>query len=400
MIQNSIVYRNSNKYNQLSISKAEGALIWDKDGKEFIDFTSGWNITNLGWNHPEVNDAVAAQTQKNVHGLLWGSDPVQEEYAAKLLSALPHGFDACVKATGGTEAIEEAVKIARAATGRGKIVGFRNTYHGQLFASLALGSSPERLERIAPVVPEIVQIDFPSESAGEENFGRFLAQLEEVLSSRSVAALFTEPGIITGWGSMLIAYPGFLKATRVLTQKYGTLLVIDEVGTGFSRTGKLFAIEHEGVVPDMIVLAKAISNGAAAIGTVVGRSEIFNPTLSYTQLISTFGWTPIACAAALKTLEIHQRDKMYENAEQKGDYTMNRLREHLGVSIVDVRGKGMEIGIQFKDAEMCRKVVDRAFGKGLHLVVGSDEVMQIMPPLTISQELLDKGLDILMGSME
>ena len=177
MIENSIVYRNSNKYNHFALSKAKGALIWDKNGKEYIDFTSGWNVTNLGWNHPEVNEAIAAQTWKNVHGLLWGSDPIQEEYAAKLLAALPDGFDACVKATGGTEAIEEAVKIARAATGRKKIIGFRDTYHGQLFASLALGSSPERVEKIGPVLPEVLHLDFPSESAGAQNFKEILVQL-------------------------------------------------------------------------------------------------------------------------------------------------------------------------------------------------------------------------------
>lgn len=380
MIENSIVYRNSTKYNHLAISKAEGALIWDANGKEYIDFTSGWNVTNLGWNHREVNEAVAAQTRKNVHGLLWGSDPVQEEYALKLLAALPDGFDACVKATGGTEAIEEAVKIARAATGRSKIIGFRDTYHGQLFASLALGSAPERLEKIGPIVPEIIQVDFPSESLGEEHFKEFLGTLEETLSGRSVAAIFAEPGIITGWGSMRIAYPGFLKAVRELTRKYGTFLVVDEVGTGFSRTGKLFAIEHESVVPDMIVFAKAMSNGASAIGTVVGKSEIFDPTLSYTQLISTFGWTPVACAAALKTLEIHQRDKVWLEAERKGKYMMEQLRPFVGDVLTDVRGIGLEIGIEFKNAETCRRVVDAAFEKGLHCVVGSEEVMQLMPP--------------------
>lgn len=400
MIENSIVYRNLKKYNYFAMSRAEGSLLWDKNGKEYIDFTSGWNVTNLGWNHPEVNEAMAAQSRKNVQGLLWGSDPIQEEYAEKLTAALPKELDACVKATGGTEAIEEAMKIARAATGRKKIIGFINTYHGQLFGSLALGSSAERVEKIGPVVPEIIHMDFPQESAGEKSFQKFLNSLEEILSKRDIAGLFTEPGIITGWGSMLIAYPGFLKAVRELTKKYGTLLIVDEVGTGFSRTGKLFAIEHENVVPDMIVFAKAISNGGAAIGTVVGRSEIFEPTLAHTNLISTFGWTPIACAAAVKTLEIHQREKLWEQAEKKGARILQKLNKYIGNSIVEIRRKGLEIGIQFKNSDACRKIVDAAFDQGLHVIVGSDEVMQLMPPLNIPEKLLDTGLEILCSQIE
>ncbi|MFZ2970392.1 MAG: aminotransferase class III-fold pyridoxal phosphate-dependent enzyme [Minisyncoccia bacterium] len=156
MIENSIVYRNLKKYNFFRISKAEGSLIWDMDSNKYIDLTSGWNVTNLGWNNPEVNEAISKQTKKNVQGLLWGSDPIQEEYAHKLTSALPKKLDACAKATGGTEAIEEAMKIARAVTGRKKIIGFKGSYHGQSFASLALGYSPAMVERISPMVPEII----------------------------------------------------------------------------------------------------------------------------------------------------------------------------------------------------------------------------------------------------
>jgi 4-aminobutyrate aminotransferase-like enzyme len=400
MIENSIVYRDLKKYNFFRISKAEGALIWDRDGKEYIDFTSGWNVTNLGWNNPEVNEAVIRQAKKNVQNLLWGSDPIQEEYAAKLTSALPKKFNACVKATGGTEAIEESIKIARAATGRKKIIGFKKSYHGQLFASLALGNSPEMVERIAPLVPDFIQLEFPVESAGEENFKNFLTILEDILSKRGVAALVTEPGIITGWGSTLIAYPGFLTEINKITRKYGTLLIIDEVGTGFSRTGKLFGIEHENVVPDMIVFAKGISNGAVAIGAVVGSSEIFQSTFPYINLISTFGWTPIACAAALKTLEIHQREKIWEQAETKGKYIMEKLKKLVGGPITGLVGKGMIIGIRLKNATMARKAIDLAFERGLHIVIGSENNLQLMPPLTIPQDLLEEGLEILISTLK
>jgi 4-aminobutyrate aminotransferase-like enzyme len=397
MIENSIVYRNLKKYNFFRMSKAEGALVYDNEGKEYIDFTSAWNVTNLGWNNPEIKEAVIKQAEKNAQGLLWGSDPIQEAYAEKLTSVLPKGLDACAKATGGTEAIEESIKVARAATGRRKIIGFKNSYHGQLFASMALGYSAAAVEKIAPLVPEFIQIVFPTESYGADNFKN---ELEEILSKKDVAAIVTEPGIITGWGSTLIAFPGFLKIVRELTEKYGTLLIVDEVGTGFARTGKLFGIEHENIIPDMIVFAKAISNGAAAIGTVVGKSDIFKATFPYINLISTFGWTPIACAAALKTLEIHLRDKTWEQAEAKGKYMIEKLQPLVGNSIIKLRGLGMEIGVGLKDSETARRTIDEAYKNGLHIVIGSENNLQIMPPLTISQKLLEDGLNILIKVIE
>lgn len=400
MIENSIVYRHfKGKYEYFPLSKAEGSLIWDRDGKRYIDFTSGWNVTNLGWNHPEINQAVADQTKKNVHGLLWGSDPIQEEYAAALTAALPKELDACVKETGGTESIEVAIKVARAFTNRKKIIGFSGLYHGQLFASLALAYSPENLEKLSPLVPEITPISFPHEDIGPEGFDKFLTEFEALLANEDVAAVVTEPGIITGAGSTLIAYPGFLTKVRELTQKYGTLLIVDEVGSGFSRTGRLFGIEHENVVPDMIAFAKGISNGAAAIATVVGKSKIFEPAFTDAVLISTFGWTPVACAAALKTLQIHQRDKTWEVAEQKGAYMVEKLSAFIGENVLGVRGKGMEIGIRCKDAETAERIQKAAFADGLHLVVGSKHNIQLMPPITIPQELLDEGLDILISKL-
>jgi putrescine aminotransferase len=397
MIENSIVYRDfKGKYEYFPLSKAEGSLIWNREGKRYIDFTSGWNVTNLGWNNPEINEALIEQARKNVQGLLWGSDPIQEEYATALTSALPKELNACVKETGGTESIEVAIKIARTYTNRKKIIGFNEHYHGQLFASLALGVSEQSREKLAPLVPEIFPFMFPHEGIGQEGFKKFLIEFENLLSKKDVAAVVTEPGIITGWGSTLIAYPGFLTKLRELTKKYGTLLIVDEVGTGFSRTGKLFGIEHENVIPDIVVLAKGISNGAAAIGTAVGRSEIFEAAFTDAVLISTFGWTPVACAVALKTLQINQRDKIWEMAEKKGQYIMDKLRTGLGEKVIGVRGKGLEIGIQFKDSETCKQVQQLSFADGLHVVVGCDNNMQIMPPLTISQELIDEGLDILM----
>jgi len=243
-------------------------------------------------------------------------------------------------------------------------------------------------------------IPFPHEDIGEEGFENFLKEFELLLSKEDVAAVLTEPGIVTGGGSTLLAYPNFLTKVREITQKYGTLLIIDEVGTGFSRTGKLFAIEHENVVPDMIVLAKGISNGAAPIGTVVGKSKIFEPAFSDAWLISTFGWSPLTCAAALKTLQIHQRDRVWEMAETKGKYIAEKLTPFIGEKLLKIRGQGMEIGLRCKDFETAQQIQKATFSDGLNIVVGSLNNIQLMPPLTISNELLDEGLEILIKHLK
>ncbi len=401
MIENSIVYRDfKGKYEYLPLSKAAGSLIWNRDGKRFIDFSSAWNVTNLGWNHPEINEAIIEQVNKNVQSLLWGSDPIQEEYAKALTASLPDELDACIKETSGTESKEAAIKVARVYTGRSKIIGFDSHYHGQLFAALAIGYPKGSHPKLEPLVPEISPISFPHNKISETEWNKFLLDLEDSLSKKDIAAIVTEPGIITGWGSTLIAYPGFLTKLRELTLKYGTLLIVDEVGTGFSRTGKLFGIQHENIVPDMLVLAKGISNGASAIGAVVGKSEIFEKAFSESVLVSTFGWTPLACAASLKVLQIHLRDKTWEMAESKGNYIKEKLKTYLGDILVEVRGMGLEIGLQFKDAETCSRIQKACFADGLHVIVGSKDNMQIMPPLNIPQELLDEGLDILIRNLK
>lgn len=399
MLKNHIIYNDYLDF-RCKVSKAEGSYIYDENGKRYIDFTSGWNVTNLGWNHPEINEALRKQSEKNTFAPMWAADPAQEEYAAKLTAALPKELNACVRGVTGTEAVEVAVKIARAFTGRKKVIGFADTYHGQLFAAMALGFRPNLARNIAPLVPEIIQLEYPRDGKGLDEL---LAQLEGLLIKEDVAALVTEPGIVTGWGSVHLLPEGYLKVVRELTARHGTLLVLDEVGTGFSRTGKLFALEHEQVVPDLVALAKGIANGTAAIGATIGKSEIIEPTISIANLTSTFGWMPVACAVAVKTLEIHQRDRVWELSEKNGDYLRNELMRGLNSAplVKDIRGKGMEIGLEITPSpEKYKKILDLAFEKGLHLVGDTESLIQIMPPLTTSKEVLDEGIEILIESIK
>lgn len=166
------------------------------------------------------------------------------------------------------------------------------------------------------------------------------SELEKALSRQDVAAVFTEAGIITGWGSTYVAPSGYLPLVRKLTEQYGTLMILDEVGTGFSRCGTLFGLELGGITPDIVTFAKASANGAVPIGSMITREDIAEATCAKSILLSTFGWTPLACAAALRTLQIHQRDKVWEKAERDGEYIVSRLKKELAdhPKVRDIRG--------------------------------------------------------------
>jgi len=403
MIKHSIVFNPATDY-RFDFGKAEGSFIWDAQGKKYIDFSSGWNTTNLGWNNPEVNEAVIKAAKDNVYAPMWTADKTQIAYAEELLACFPSGLNVVCRATGGTEANELALKIARAVTGRKKIISFAHTYHGQSFGTLALGYIPDYVEAIAPLVPDFIQMEYPTDS-----LDAFLVRLEVYLKTEEIAAVFTEAGMITGWGSMLIAPKGYLKAVRKLTEKYGTLLVVDEVGTGFSRTGKLFAIEHEGVTPDIVTLAKGISNGAAPIGAVVAKKDMIEEHVGEFKPTSTFGWTPLACAAVLRTLQIHKRDKVWEQAEAKGVFVKDFLAKHLTkeTQIRDLRGLGLEIAFDISsldrpgenNGELSTQIVNTALKRGLHLA-DAGGCIQIMPPLTIDERTLEEGLGILVETVK
>ena len=384
---------------------AKESFIYDGDGNKLIDFSSGWNVTNLGWNHPEVAEAICEQAKKNTYAPMWTGDPIQTAYAKALTDALPDELSVCARATGGTEANEEAIKTARAFTGRQKILGFNDTYHGQSFATLALCSQKSDLNNISPVPEGFDQINFPAingqEQKQEEILEKFAQELEEKLRTEEFAAIITEAGIVTGEGNTLIAPQGYLTKVRELTKKYGTLLILDEVGTGFSRCGKLFGYQIENVTPDIITLAKGISNGAEAIGAMITTEEISQKTCDDIYLISTFGWTPVACACAKKVLEIHQRERLWEKAEKDGAYVIGKLKTELGVNshIESISGIGLEIGLLLKNG-VAKEVTSKALENGLHLVNETGDNIQIMPPLTIRREVLDKGIDILIKTIK
>lgn len=407
MIKNHIVFSQYCDY-RFTITKAEGSYIWDDQENKLLDFASGWNVTNLGWNHPEVNAAFIRQAEKNVYAPMWMPDKIQEEYAAALTAEYP-GMDTAIRTTGGTEANEVAVKLARAATGRTKIIGFKDTYHGQLFAAMALGYRPEYVTAIDPLVPDFIQLDYPA-AVGDAvkdkaTLDAFRATLEQTLSAKDVAAIFIEPGIVTGWGACRMAPIGFVELVRELTAAYGTLMVVDEVGTGFSRTGKLFGINNFDAVPDIATFAKGITNGAGGLGAVLSRAELIEKTIGGANYTSTFGWAPTACAGALETLKVHKRDKVWEHTAKLGASFMETLRKGLSGLNLEVRGMGLEVCVDLTAHEalsknLAREIEDECRQNGLSIITGDGEYMlQLMPACTISEADLDKGVGILITAV-
>jgi acetylornithine/N-succinyldiaminopimelate aminotransferase len=390
MIKNNIVYTDFSSW-KFKLSKAKNCSIWDSKGKKYIDFTSGWNVANLGWNNEEIVEAGAKQLKENSFVPMWASCSIQDEYAKNLIKALNNKLKVVTRCTGGMEANEMAIKLARSFTGKKKLLSFYESYHGSSINALSLVSRDEWLTKLTDKREDLLLAEIE-------------IQIDKQLSSNDFAAVITEANIISGYGTTYVAPKGFLELIRRKTKEYDVLLILDEVGTGFSRIGDLFGMKKFDIEPDIATFAKAISNGSAAIGAMVSTKEIVKEGYASSNLQSTFGFNPVACAIANKTLEIHVRDKVWEQAEDKGNYIQKHLKDNLKQNeyVGDIRGIGMEIGVDFvkdkkskeKNTELVEKVVEKAFQNGLHLVSDHESNIQLMPPLTIDKKILSEGLDI------
>jgi len=337
---------------------------------------------------------------------MWLADPIQEEYASKLTGSLPKPLSTITREVTGVTANIMAIKTARAYTGKRKILSFRDTFHGSLYQTLQLGYAPEYpiSKAIFLNFKDHIQLKYPRVNYEDKNekqiLNNFLNEVENIFKNdKEIGAFITEAGIITGWGSTFIAPKGFLTEVRKLTKKYGVLLILDEVGTGFSRTGKLYGMNHENITPDIVTFAKGIGNGSTIAATVTTQ-EFAEKTYLKSNPQSTFGWSPLNVAGALRTLEIHQRDKVWEKAKFDGDYIIKTLRNELkNISYVeDINGLGMEIGIRLKSGLKnfnMIKFIEIARSKGLHLANADSYSFQLMPPLTIERDILDNGLEII-----
>ncbi len=389
-----------------------GSEVWDVDGNRFIDFSAGIAVTATGHCHPEVVRAIKEQAEKFIH--MSGTDfyyPAQIELAEKLNAIVPIGEATQVFFTNsGTEAVEAAFKLARYVTRRPRMLAFIGAFHGRTMGSLSLTASKAvHKEGFAPLVPGVTHLPYgycyrcPLNLEYPACDIACVSYIEEVVFKRyvppgEVAAIFVEP--IQGEGGYIVPPPEFFPRLKEVTEKHGILFVVDEIQSGMGRTGKMFAIEHWGVEPDMVCMAKGIASGMP-IGAMVARKSlmIWPPGAHAT----TFGGNPVCCAAALATIRLVEGSYM-ENAARMGQRIMDRLRaiqdEH--PSMGDVRGKGLMIGVELvKDkgtkepaSKLRDELVQRAFQKGLLILGCGFSTVRFMPPLSVPQDLVDEGLAI------
>ncbi len=396
-----------------TLARAYGSTLVDDKGKEYIDFTAGWNVANIGWSRPEVSAAIVEQLKLFPYAPMWCSTDLTVRFAKKLRSLLPESLNTFFKTTGGTEANEVAIKMARAYTGKKKIFSFYTEYHGQTMGSISLGS-PASVTAFEPTVPGFVKVFPPyyyrshlAKGQTEEAFTQLcLDHIRETIAMEGDAAAFLCEPVLTCPG-VIVPHHSFFEGLRNICDEFGMLLIIDEVGTGFGRTGKMFGFEHYNIVPDMITMAKAISGGFGPLGGVATSKTIAAAMLGKGGT-STYGWHAVSVAAALQVLEILEHEKLVEAAQTKGEYVMRRLREELADCPIvgEIRGLGLEIGIELvKDKttkephkEAALAVISQGLQRGLHEVwSGRTTTIIIMPPLSIAQKELETGLEILIG---
>ena len=400
-------------------AKADGAIIEDVDGNQYIDFAGGIGAMNIGHSRAEVTKAIAEQAAKFTHTCF--SVMMYEPYielAERLVNLTPGEFPKkAIFFNSGAEAVENAVKIARWATGRPAVIVFDNAYHGRTLMTMTMTSKVKPYKyRFGPYAPEVYRAPFPypyrMNMSAQEFIEFCINELERMfigeVAPDQVAAIVVEP--VQGEGGFMVSPPGFLLALKQVCEKYNILFVADEIQSGFCRTGRMFAVEHDGVDPDLMIIAKSMGAGMPISG-VVGRAEIMDAPPPGT-LGGTYSGNPVACAAALAVLDLYERSDYAARSREIGHIITKRflnLQDHYPL-IGDVRGLGgmaaMELvkdrSTKEPDSQAASDVLTSAHHRGLVLIKAGmyDNVVRILVPLCVTDEQLNRGLDILEAALE
>lgn len=360
------VYKRQN----VIFERGEGCYLYDINGKKYLDLVAGIACVAIGHSHPEFVAKVCEQLKKLVHvSNLYYTTP-QIALAEKLQKITE--MDRFFFCNSGTEAMEASLKFARKATGRKKFVAFKNAFHGRTMGALSVTYKEKFRKAFEPLIQPVEFANFND-----------IVDLEKKVDAETSAVVLE---LIQGEAGVYPAEKEFVKAIFELKEKYGFLVIFDEVQTGFGRTGRWFAKEHYGFEPDIMAMAKAMGSGFP-IGCSAMKEEVANK-LEKGDHGSTFGGNPLACTASLATIEIMEKYRLVENAKKMGDYFMKRLRELYS----EVRGKGLMIGFRVSNAE---ELVKKALEKGLILNATSEENIRLVPPLIIGKEEIDLAIEIL-----
>lgn len=368
--------------------RGSGSTVEDIDGNLLLDFTAGIAVSSTGYGHPRITAAIERQARELVH--FSASDfylPIYAELAAKLNDIAPmDGPTRSFIGNSGTEAVEAAIKLARFATGRQYLVAFVGGFHGRSYGSVSLTASKSKYHsRFGPMLPGVIHVPFGSVGLDELEQRVF----KRLIPADEIAAIFVEP--IQGEGGYVVPDDAFLPRLRRICDDHGILLVADEVQSGSGRTGKMWAVEHWGVQPDMVCVAKGIASGMP-LGATIARADLMSWSKGHHG--STFGGNAISCAAALATIDLLS-EGLVQNAAERGHQALDGLRaiaaEHTG-TVVDVRGKGLMIGVQFDSPETAEGVQWASFQRGLLVLEAGDDVVRMSPPLVVTAEEVDTAV--------
>ena len=401
------------RFYPLVVESGKGCIIRDVDGNEYIDFNSGLVCMNVGHNHPKVIEALKKQLERFLH--YSNTDFYYREVvdlAERLCEITPGKFEKKVYyGNSGTEAVEAAIKLAKWHTRKPRFIGFISAFHGRTTGSLSFtASKPVQRRYFFPLMPGVTHVPYPycyrcpfKQTFPDCNYWcvDFIDEyvLQKYVPPEEVAAILFEP--IQGEGGYVVPPEGYFQRLKKLADKYGILLIDDEVQAGMGRTGRWFAIEHWEVEPDIICMAKALASGLP-LGATIARAKIMD--WEGGSHASTFGGNPLSCVAAMAVIDTIKEQNLLENAARQGNYIMKRLRELAEQSeiIGDVRGKGLMIGVEIvedKDSKkpapnLAKEIIMRSWKRGVAIITCGVSTLRIAPPLIITRELVDAALEI------
>lgn len=371
----------------IAVEKAEGIYLYSPDGKRYTDLISGIGVSNIGHRHPAVVKAIKEQVDKHLHVMVYGEfiQSTPNQLAAKLASLLPKSLNCCYFVNSGTEANEGALKLAKRYTGRTEIVSFRKSYHGSTHGSMSVSGNEVKKQAFRPLLPDVRFIHFND-----------MADLAAITDR--TAAVIVET--IQGDAGVRIPSQAYMQALRKRCTDTGALLILDEIQCGMGRTGKLFAFEHFGIVPDILTTAKAFGGGLP-IGAFIADKKIMqtlthNPMLGH---ITTFGGNPVCCASALATLQVIEDEKLLDTVEEKGKQFESLLRHP---AIKEIRRIGLMFAIDFESAELVSRIVEEAKILGIicYWFLSHPYSFRLAPPLTITTEEIKESCDAVLKAID
>lgn len=370
----------------LEIVRAKGIYQYDKNGKEYIDFISGFNVANIGHGHPDVIKAVQQQAEQYMHLIVYGEfiQSPQIAYAQLLTQHLPSSLNCVYFTNSGTEATEGALKLAKRYTGKSKIISFHNSYHGSTQGALSVMGDEYFRNAYRPLLPDVYHYMYGSEEAIHAIDNQTACVIAETVQAES--GITTPP---SGW----------LAALHARCRELGALLILDEIQAGFGRTGTLWAFEQHDVVPDILLLGKALGGGMP-LGAFISDLPVMqrlvrNPVLGH---ITTFGGHPVSCAAGKAAFEVLLKEDYIQEIREKSNLLLSLLKHS---AILDVNSNGLWVSLRFADFQTNLKIIRRCINKGLvtDWFLFASNRLRIAPPLSITKEELAKACSIILEAM-